>query len=126
MRCKTRWRPSEASLSGVHADWSARLVAFEAQTGPDGHPLFVADIVGLSRTLTAGAVLPGTEIEAWSVRNVQRKSLGYPRTSTRDLILRLNEEGPLENLPVQLGPLSIGFPSFQRRGADQYLLRVVH
>lgn len=71
MRLKTGWHPSEASFPGVHADRSARLVTFETQTGPDGHPLFVADIVGLSWTLAAGAVFPGTEMEFWSAQNAQ-------------------------------------------------------
>lgn len=62
MRWKSRRCPSEASFSSIHTDRSAWLVAFKSQTWPDGHPLFVTDIVGLSWALTAGAVLSERKI----------------------------------------------------------------
>lgn len=57
MRWKSGRCPGEASFSGIHTDRPVRLVALKSQTGSDGHPFFVTDIVGLARTLAASAVL---------------------------------------------------------------------
>lgn len=72
VRRKSGRRPGEASFPRVPADGSARLVAFQSQTGPDGHPFLVADVVSLSRALAAGAVLSEAETEADTQRARRR------------------------------------------------------